>query len=398
LLKERLVFTRPIAVVLLFVSTLAFPDSTVHAQTIGGQLSALLTEQRTVSDFVPDIEAANQTFATVAGLFGVELATLPVSASSGGFVYRLNRDLGLVERASDGFGPFFTERVLRNSRGQVSVGISYQFARFSSLQGADLREGTFPTNAARVTGSTQPFSVDTLDLELDSRTTTPFASYGITDRLAVGLSVPISTVRFTGQRVRNVSGENALQSSQSGSATGLGDINVNGRFIVAGTGLRGASVGADVRFPTGREEDLLGAGKTAGRFLGIGTWEEGHLAVNVNGGFGVGGISREVFWGAATTLAPNPRVTIVGEVMGRWLAELSKVSDVYQPHPLSPGVETMRWLSLEPGIHTMFMVTGAKWNVGGSWLLNTNLLIRVTDAGLRARVTPAVSLDYAFER
>jgi hypothetical protein len=29
--------------------------------------------------------------------------------------------------------------------------------------------------------------------------------------------------------------------------------------------------------------------------------------------------------------------------------------------------------------------------------LNTNLLIRVTDAGLRARVTPAVSIDYAFE-
>jgi hypothetical protein len=109
--------------------------SAVDAQSIGSQLSALLTEQRAVSDFVPDVEAANQTFATVAGLFGVELATLPVSASSGGFVYRLNRDLGLVERASDGFGPFFTERVLRNSRGQVSVGITYQFARFSSLQG-----------------------------------------------------------------------------------------------------------------------------------------------------------------------------------------------------------------------------------------------------------------------
>jgi hypothetical protein len=372
--------------------------SAVDAQSIGSQLSALLTEQRAVSDFVPDVEAANQTFATVAGLFGVELATLPVSASSGGFVYRLNRDLGLVERASDGFGPFFTERVLRNSRGQVSVGITYQFARFSSLQGADLREGTFPTNAARVAGSGQPFSVDTLDLEMESRTTTPFATYGVTDRLAVGLAVPISTVRFTGSRNRTYNGATSLQSSQAGSASGLGDMTVNARYMLVGTGLRGASVGADVKFPTGRAEDLLGAGDTTTRFLGIGTWEEGHLAVNVNGGFGLGGLSREVFWGAATTLAPTPRVTIVGEVMGRWLAELSRVSDVYQPHPLLPGVETMRWLSLDPGIHTTFMVTGAKWNVGGTWLLNTNLLIRLTDAGLRARVTPAISLDYAFER
>jgi hypothetical protein len=390
--------TRPYAFALLVVAILGLLNPPVHAQSIGSQLSALLTEQRTVSDFVPDIQAANQTFATVAGLFGVELATLPVSASSGGFVYRLNRDLGLVERASDGFGPFFTERVLRNSRGQISIGVSYQFARFSSLQGADLREGTFPTNAARFAGSAEPFSVDTLDLELESRTTTPFATYGVTDRLAVGLTVPISTVRFTGQRNRTVNATTALQSSQAGSATGLGDMTVNARYMLVGSGIRGASVGADVRFPTGRAEDLLGAGETTTRFLGIGTWEEGHLAVNVNGGFGVGGLSREVFWGAATTLAPTPRVTIVGEVMGRWLAELSRVSDVYQPHPLMPGVETMRWLSLDPGIHTTFLVTGAKWNVGGTWLLNTNVLIRLTDAGLRARVTPAISLDYAFER
>jgi hypothetical protein len=392
------VSTRPVTVALLVAAVLGLLNPSAHAQSIGSQLSTLLTEQRAASEFVPDVEAANQTFATVAGLFGVELATLPVAASSGGFVYRLNRDLGLVERASDGFGPFFTERVLRNSRGQLSVGMSYQFARFSSLQGADLREGTFPTNAARFAGSGQPFSVDTLDLELESRTTTPFATYGVTDRFAVGLTIPISTVRFTGQRNRTLNGSTALQSSQAGSATGLGDMTVNTRYMLVGSGTRGASVGADVRFPTGRAEDLLGAGDMTSRFLGIGTWEEGHLAVNVNGGFGLGGLSREVFWGAATTLTPTPRVTIVGEVMGRWLAELSRVSDVYQPHPLMPGVETMRWLSLDPGIHTTFLVTGAKWNVGGTWLLNTNLLIRLTDAGLRARVTPAISLDYAFER
>jgi len=88
----------------------------------------------------------------------------------------------------------------------------------------------------------------------------------------------------------------------------------------------------------------------------------------------------------------------VGEVTGRWLAELSHVSDVYQAHATLPGVETMRWLPADPGIHTIFLVTGAKWNLAKSWLLNTNLLIRATDAGLRARVTPAISIDYAFER
>jgi hypothetical protein len=61
------------------------------------------------------------------------------------------------------------------------------------------------------------------------------------------------------------------------------------------------------------------------------------------------------------------------------------------------GVETMRWLLTEHGIHTMFVVTGAKWNLTRSWLVNTNLLIRLTDTGLSARVTPSLSLDYGFE-
>jgi hypothetical protein len=83
--------------------------------------------------------------------------------------------------------------------------------------------------------------------------------------------------------------------------------------------------------------------------------------------------------------------------MGRQLEELSLVADVYQPHSITPGVETMRWLPAESGVYTTFLVAGAKWNLVSSWLLNTSLLVRVTDAGLRARLVPTVSIDYAFE-
>jgi hypothetical protein len=383
---------------LLLALTVLFPMRS-EAQSLGGRLSTLLTEQRTSSPvFVPDPIAAATTRDTVAGLFAIELSTLPVASSSGGFVYRLNPALGVVERASDGFGPFFTERLLRNSRGQASVGFGYQFAGFATLQGADLRSGTFPTNAARTAGSAQPFSIDTLRLELDARTTTGFASYGITDRLAIAGTVPIVNVRFSGTRMRTVNGESSLQSAQSGSASGLGDIGVQARYVVVGDNSRGLSVGGDLKLPTGSADDLLGSGDAGGRVIGIGSWEEGQLAVYVNGGVAMGGASRELFWSTATALALTPRVTIVGELMGRHLSDLSLVRDVYEPHPQMAGVETMRWLPAQTGIHTTFIATGAKWNLGGSWLLNTSLLIRVTDAGLRARVTPALSIDYAFER
>lgn len=375
--------------------------TTVSAQSLVGQLGALLTEQRgnTSPVLVPDLVAAAATRDTVAGLFAVELGTLPLAPSSGGFVYRLNSALGVVERASDGFGPFFTERVLRNSRNQVSVGFSFQISNFASLQGADLSTGTFPTNAARAVGSAQAFSVDTLSLEIDSRSVTGFASYGLTDRLSLGAAVPLVHVGFNGQRVRTVNGSaSTLQSAQNGSSTGLGDVALQARYLVAGESLKGVSAGVDFRLPTGRQEDLLGAGAAAARFVGIGSWEEARVGLHATGGVGVGGASRELFWSGAATLAASQFVTLVGEVMGRRLSELSLIQDVYEPHPQMAGVETMRWLPLERGIHTTFIATGAKWNVARSWLVNTSLLIRLNDAGLRARVTPTVSLDYAFQR
>jgi hypothetical protein len=366
------------------------------SQSLTGRLSALLTEQQPASVYVPDVPAAEATRDTVAKLFGVELTNLPTASSSGGFVYRLNPSLGVVARSSEGFGPFFTERVLRNGEGQLSAGFSYQAARFTSLQGADLTGGTFPTNAARLTGSTQPFAVDTLALDLDTQTATVFTSYGVTDRLAVGGSLPFVRVHMSGTRMRTQDGRSALQSRQVGAAAGLGDLALNARYLMVGDGLRGVSVGADLRLPTGRSKDLLGSGKTALRGLAVASYEEGRLGVNVNAGVGVGGASKDVSWSMATTFAAHPRVTLVGEMLGRRLFELSYVQDVYQPHPLMPGVETMRWLTAGRGFTTTLVATGAKWNVGSSWLLNTNLLIRVTDGGLRARMTPAISLDYDF--
>jgi hypothetical protein len=380
------------------VCVFAMVSSPARAQSLIGQLGTLLTEQRATPVFIADVAAATATATTVAGLFSVELSTLPLSLSSGGFVYRLDPTLGVVSRTSDAFGPFLTERVLQNSRGQSSIGLSLQFSEFSSLQGADLRAGTFPTNAARRVGETVPFSVDSLELELRSSAVTAFASYGVTDRLTLSGIMPFIRVHFRGERYRTVQGVSTLQSSQNGSAVGPGDAAVQVRFLATGSPLRGFALGGDVRLPTGREEDLLGSGDIAGRALAIGSWEEGPLAVHANGGIGVGGASREYFWATATTVAASPRVTLVGEVMGRRLAELSLVQDVYQPHPLMPGVDTMRWLPVNRGVHTTFFVAGAKWNVAGSWLVNGNLLIRLTDAGLRARVTPVISIDYSFEQ
>jgi hypothetical protein len=396
LVKERRVMMRRVWMSLVTAALFLCATRPATAQPLLNDLSSLLTEQRPTGSFVLDPAAAAATRDTVASLFLVELTQVPIASSSGGFVYQLRPGVGVYSRASNQFGPFFTERTLRSGAGQLSLGMAYQYSDFGSLQGASLDAGTFPTNAARAAGAIDPFSVDLLSLRLISRTYNLFATYGVSDRLSIGGTIPLVSVSFTGERVRTINNTTTVQSTQSAGAAGLGDVVVNGRYLVAGSGSRGFSAGADLRLPTGSKADLRGTGEVAGRVIAIGSREDGRLALHANGGFGFGGVSREVFWSAATGYAATPRVTVIGEVVGRWLSDLTRVSQVYQPNLVSPDVETMRWLPSERGVHTTFVVTGAKWNFTGSWMLNTSLLFRVTDAGLRATVTPGISIDYAI--
>lgn len=385
-----------IGAIVVMVTALAGPAA---AQSVGEQLAALLTAQGPAPDgFVQDAAAANATFQTVAGLLQVELTTLPTTNSAGGFVYRLNPALGTVERATSDFGPFFTERALRSGARQISFGLSYQTSSFGTLQGADLDAGTFPTNAARYRGFLNTVSVDTLSLDLETRTTTGFVHYGITDELDVGVLVPVVNLRYSGTRVNVFNGQPAFRIAGGGSTSGIGDVTLTARYRLPGRGRTGIALGSDVRLPTGREEDLLGAGEATVRALVIGSWEARRVAVHMNGAVGAGGASGELSWGGALSFAPAPRLTIVGELLARHYNDLHRVVDVYQPHSVLAGVETMRWIPEEAGVTNAYTVAGVKFNLSGSMVLNGSVLVRLTEAGLRARVTPTLSIDYAFER
>lgn len=372
----------------------------VAAQDLRDQLSTLFTAQGAApAGQAPDLAAALQSRDALLGLFAIELTTIPVSSGTTGFVYQLNPSLGVVERASDSFGAFFTERALRTGEGQFSFGLVYQGASFSAIQGRDLESGSFPVNATRTAGASDPYASDTLTLDLSTRTLTARAVYGVTDALDVAAAVPFVQTRFDGSRLTTYSGQTTFDIVQQGSASGLGDIGFTARYRLLGQGGRGLALGSDVRLPTGRAADLLGTGSLAVRGQAIASWEEGPLAASANLGAGAGGASDEIFWGGAVTMAASPRVTLVGEVLGRRLSDLHRVAQIYQPHPALGGVETMRWLpDEESAVSIGYAVTGVKWNVSGTVLIGANLLVRLTDAGVRARVTPALTVEYDFSR
>ena len=196
---------RPVLIVVL----LALLPAPAAAQNdaLSEVLSFLLTNRAVqTGDFERDAAAAAATRDTVTELLIAELATQPPSLSSVAFVYRFNSGLGTVERASASFGSFFTERSLTAGRGQSAVGISLRTAGFRSLDGRDLRDGRFLTTANQFRDEAQPFDIETLTLELESRVLTFTGTFGLTDRLDVSAAVPIVSPR-----------ENIWSSAQRGS-------------------------------------------------------------------------------------------------------------------------------------------------------------------------------------
>lgn len=375
----------------------AAPANALAQQSMRQVLSFLLTNQAVrTGDIEKDAEATAATRDTISSALLIELATLPISTSSGGFTYFFNSDLGTGERASSSFGPFFVERALTSGRNQVSFGATFRYSQFDRLDGNELRTGNFVTTATQFRDEPQPFDVETLALRIDTRTVTAFANYGISNRVDIGAAVPIVSMQLSGERVNTYRGQTIPQAAATATTTGVADMAITARAHLLGSRASGLTAGAELRLPTGREEDLLGTGKTAIRLLAIGSMEGTRASAHLNGGYSWGGISREASYSAALTVAASERVTLVGEFLGRWIEGLGQIGQVTAPHPTTSGVDTIRLLPAATGTMTGMAVAGFKWNIGGRWLVNANVLLPVTNKGLRARMIPAIALDYSF--
>jgi hypothetical protein len=373
------------------------PASTSAQQPVREVLSFLMTNQAVVTaDFEKDQEAAAATRDTVSRALLVSLATLPISSSSAGFIYGLDPALGTVARASESFGPFFVERSLTAGRNQASLGVTFHYNRYTALDGNDLRDGQFVTIANQFQDEPAPFDIETLRLAIETNTTTFLGNYGLTHRWDVGIAVPLVHLRLDGERVNTYRGQTFLQATASAVRTGLADVALRTKYHLAGAGGTGLAAAMEVRLPTGREEDLLGAGRRAVRLMAIGSVESGRLAGHLNASYTTGGVSNEIGYAAAVTAAASPRVTLVGEIVGRRVEALGRLTRASAPHPQFDGVQTIRLAPVNSEFTNLFGVAGLKWNVVSTLLLNGHVFVPLTGAGLRTPIRPALMLDYSF--
>jgi hypothetical protein len=311
-----------------------------------------------------------------------------------------------------------------------------------------------------------PFKGDLVETALSLRATTQttavFANYGATDRWDIGVAVPFVSVRLEASvlariiRLVTQPPPNAILSpadvqaalnvhtfelnnpsatrtfQRSGSATGLGDVVLRTKYHVLRTAAGGLAVAIDFRMPTGDKENLLGAG-TQAKVLLVASDERGRFGHHVNvgytaaagtvagtpAGFSAAQVPDEINYTGGMEFVANPRLTLMGDVIGRTLrgagrlSVVSKKFEYNEPTPLLVGVPpgpgcggfigfTCKTASFDefaprPGNLTLLLGTGGvKFNLGGNLLLMGSVLLPLTDSGLRSRVTTVIGMDYAF--
>jgi hypothetical protein len=392
--------TRRCTALLMMVGLLAAAPRSVAAQeSVTDVLTFLLTNRSIpTGDFVRDEQAAIETRDLMTRFLRLDLATVPVSSSAGGFTYRLDPTLGTFVRSSHTFGPFLTERSLTTGRYRANLAIGYGSSSFDNLDGRSLRDGTLVSTASILRGEPAPFDIETVSLRIRTDTVTVTGSYGLTERLDIGGAIPYTRVRLEGERVDTYRGQSFVQATGVASASGLGDIVLRAKYNLARRGASGLALAGEARLPTGDADDLLGAGRVTLTPRVIASYERPRVGLHGELGYSFREVSNTVGYAAAITVAAVARLTVVGELSGLRFSGLGRLADTTQPHPTLIGVDTIRLSGVEETTNRVLALAGLKWNVANTWLVTASVRRPLTTAGLNTGWVPMLTLDYSVGR
>lgn len=271
------------------------------------------------SHFVPSAVAANGTIiGFLTNSISTNLSNLPVTASSGGETFRFEG--GTPVRTSISAGPIYAERAQTLGRGRLFVGLARTGLHFETLRGIPLDDVrlTFTHQNVDFPGCDQIFGADCtiygvpdienetidfdLDLDVQVDVTSFLFTYGVTDRIDLGVVLPLVRTELRGTSTAAIIPFGAgprphffagteeapvLTASRftEGSSSGLGDVSARLKVSLREASPVSVALLAEGRFPTGSEDDLRGSGAVALRGLGIVSARLGEFSPHVNLGY-----------------------------------------------------------------------------------------------------------------
>lgn len=340
------------------------------------------------------------------------------------------------------FGPSFLDGATTIGAGQIVTAAGVTALTFDNLGSASLQKLRYATLNAGTAAARTGYA----SLALTAQTTNVMAAIGATDRLELGVVVPIMKIELKGTSwLEDPTGKALVQSEGAALSSGLGDVAVRakvrllrfGRFEAAKKNapadasspdtaapsasadstpvdLGGVAASLVIRLPTGDRDNLRGLGltrtlaaisasrafkKTRGHVnVGYEWWSDGIDVPGDPEGRTVVTARDLLQFGAGIEVEATPKLTLLLEGLGRQVRGGGRVgfaSD--RPSPNAQGIVTREVLvGLPSELSKLAVAPGFKWNVKGDAVIALNLLIPVNAKGMRDRFTPVAGLNWKF--
>jgi hypothetical protein len=366
--------------------------------------------------------------------FGValtsQLVSLPQPTPAAGFTYEFDPALGIFNRTTNNFGPIMSERAETIGARRLSAGFATQRLEFDLIEGLNLNQipAVFSHDNAELLGGREDVVTTVNSVDASFTRSTLFLTYGVTNRFDVSVAIPWvtadmvvtsdATIRRIGTRIPEIHYFRSLEDTIGdrriftafGNASGIGDVNLRAKVTLSRTARQGFALGVDLRLPSGEELDLLGTGAPGVQPYAVWSASFGPFSPHVNAGYqwngssvlggGPGaGESRDlpdvVRYSAGAAIELHPRVTLAGDVLGRWIIDSPRLSS--QTFHALDGVTTFPDIAFrKDSLNELSAATGLKINILNRLLVNANLLFRLNSVGLVDKVSPLLGLEYAF--
>jgi hypothetical protein len=370
------------------------------------------------SHYIPaSIDQSGQLIGFVANAVGTSISTVPLGGASGGATFTFEG--GLPVRTEVSSGPIFSDRAPTIGRGNLLIGSNISYFDFSTIRGTPLDRLSFAfthVNVGNPAYGDPLFENDIIQVDMDLSVNVGvaalYATYGLTDRIDLGVAVPMVRTSVSGRSRAQIipfgetphsfEGGQGLTANAawSGSASGLGDVLLRGKADLGAAGNAQLGLLADVRLPTGDWDDLLGSGKTSVRAMGIVSAAYGEFSPHLNAGY----VHRSGEFERSALLATigfdqllSSWATLAVDFISSW--EVGDEKLVLPPPAVFdvPFQRELRLTNIPDGSdNVVYSSIGAKMLRGDNLTFVTNVLVPVVRGGFQPDV--AISLGVEFSR
>ena len=353
-----------------------------------------------------------------------QVSQLPLATASAGtvVVYRAG-----IPETFNNLGPILTDRAQTVGRHRLYIGFTASQFVFTDADGLSLKSLPFAfVSTAYQPGTTtvvsDTYTTEQTNLRFKVDQFVGVGTFGLSKRVDMSVIVPVEYVSL-GATTENstsytVNSNNQLvlgpysnpNTYSAGTASGVGDITVNGKGEMWQGERATVAVEMNVRTPTGDDRNLLGSGAWGFTPYILYSYMakvspharfgyEWNTKTELNNPTGTPGGDEALPGGMqydfGADWAVSRRVTLAGDLLGSQFLNTPEliegtvqVSGVSQPLPASSSGITSYTINNAS--------IGMKWNPVKDLVLSVNGLFQLNNTGLRSRPTPLIGISYKF--